>query len=431
MKNRKRWMAAAGAAILTISICMSGCGGSTGESGDGETQDEKVSVKILQFKTELSDQMNEMAQAYMDEHPEVNLEVESIISDSYDSVLKTRFASDEAPDIFNNEGHANMNLWMEHLEDLSDQAWTADIVESAREGITSDGAVYGLPLYLEGYGFLYNKDYFEEAGISEVPLTLTELEQAVKKLEDAGIPAFSVNGAEWYPNGLFLANIPLAQQEDSNAFISGINDGSRNFADDEKYQEWTGLVRLMRDHAVSDPLSTDFSTVVSDFASGKAAMIMGLNGYEPTIDEINPEMNMGIMPMPINEDAEQNDKLYVSASTYWCINKNSSDASKAASKEFLEWLVTSETGKRYVTEVFGFIPGLNSIDADEEAVGVIGTGLMEYISDEKTIPWEWMKYPDGVTTEFGGTIQKFYAGEVDENGMLEDFSKGWDKLKDE
>ena len=187
----------------------------------------------------------------------------------------------------------------------------------------------------------------------------------------------------------------------------------------------------MRDHAVSDPLSTDFSTVVSDFASGKAAMIMGLNGYEPTIDEINPEMNMGIMPMPINEDAEQNDKLYVSASTYWCINKNSSDASKAASKEFLEWLVTSETGKRYVTEVFGFIPGLNSIDADEEAVGVIGTGLMEYISDEKTVPWEWMKYPDGVTTEFGGTIQKFYAGEVDENGMLEDFSKGWDKLKDE
>ena len=65
-------------------------------------------------------------------------------------------------------------------------------MESAREGITSDGAVYGLPLYLEGYGFLYNKDYFEEAGISEVPLTLTELEQAVKKLEDAGIPPISL-----------------------------------------------------------------------------------------------------------------------------------------------------------------------------------------------------------------------------------------------
>lgn len=80
----------------------------------------KTTVKVVQFKTELSEQMNDMAEAYMEEHPDVDLQIESIISEDYDTVLKTRFANGEAPDIFNNQGYQNMTLWSEYLEDLSD-----------------------------------------------------------------------------------------------------------------------------------------------------------------------------------------------------------------------------------------------------------------------------------------------------------------------
>ena len=393
------------------------------EKGTGE----KVTVKVLQFKTELSEQMNAMAADYMKENPDVDLQIESVISSDYDTVLKTRFASGEAPDIFNNEGYNKMTLWLDNLEDLSDQPWIADMLDFTKEGITTDGKIYGMPLYLESYGFLYNKDYFEQAGIAEIPVTLTALKEAVKKLEAAGIPAFSVNGAEWYPNGVFFANVPMAQQENPTDFIRQLNEGTATFTDNKLYQDWIGLVELQRDHAESDPMSVDFSTVVSDFANGKAAMILGTNGYQPMVDEVNPELNTGLMPMPINDDAALNDKIYAAASTYWCVNKKSE--SKEAAKEFLNWLVTSETGKNYVTKEFGFIPGLKSVKADENAVGLLGVDTQKYIDAGKIAGWEWPKYPDGATVELGGAIQKFYAKEIDGPAILDSFQVSWDDMK--
>lgn len=441
-------------ALLSLSlILMTGCGGgkagdsqpsaskdveATGESktdgaekgggAAGTTETEKVTVRVLQFKTELSEQMNAMADDYMKENPHVDLKIESVISSDYDTVLKTRFASGEAPDIFNNEGYNKMMLWLDNLEDLSDQPWASDMLEFTVEGISSEGKIYGLPLYLESYGFLYNKDYFSQAGITEVPVTLTGLREAVDKLEAAGIPAFSVNGAEWYPNGVFFANVPMAQQEDPTKFISEVNEGTARFPENKLYQDWLNLVALQKAHAESDPMSVDFSTVVSDFASGKAAMILGTNGYQPMVDEVNPDLSIGLMPMPINDDPELNDKIFAAASTYWCVNKNS--ASKEAAKEFLTWLVTSETGKTYVTKEFGFIPGLKSIKADDAAVGQLGVDTQMYIDEGKIAGWEWPKYPDGATIELGGAIQKFYAGELDESGILESFQESWEDLKD-
>lgn len=239
---------------------------------------EKVTIKVLQFKTELSDQMIAMADDYMKEHPEVDLQVESVISSDYDTVLKTRFASGEEPDIFNNEGYNKMVLWMDYLDDLSDQPWVKDMLDFTKEGITSDGKIYGMPLYIESYGFLYNKDYFEQAGITEVPVTLADLTQAVELLEAAGIAPFSVLGAEWYSSGVFLANVPMAQQDNPTEFIKELNDGTAAFTDNKIYQDWMDLVTLQNNHAVSDPMSVDFGTVVSDFANEKVAIILGTNG---------------------------------------------------------------------------------------------------------------------------------------------------------
>ena len=238
------------AAVLGISLLLAACGSSAG-GGTKETataggnaaqaSGEKVTVKVLQFKTELSDQMNAMAEDYMKEHPDVDLQIESVISHEYETLLKTRFASGEAPDIFNNEGYAKMDLWMDYLEDLSDQPWVGDMLDFTKDGISRDGSIYGLPLYLEGYGFLYNKDYFEAAGIAEVPTTLTALTEAVEKLEAAGYKVFAINGAEWYPNGTFLANIPMAQQGDTDQLIAGLNDGTQTIMDNELYKDWMNL----------------------------------------------------------------------------------------------------------------------------------------------------------------------------------------------
>lgn len=45
------------------------------------------------------------------------------------------------------------------------------------------------------------------------------------------------------------------------------------------------------------------------------------------------------------------------------------------------------------------------------------------------LSWNWFKYPDGATQEFGNAIQAYIAGKSDKDKMFADFQKAWDNLK--
>ena len=66
-----------------------------------------------------------------------------------------------------------------------------------------------------------------------------------------------------------------------------------------------------------------------------------------------------------------------------------------------------------------------------EQVGEIGAEIQEYSNAGKAAGWEFQKYPDGVTTEFGNGVQMYYAGELDKDGLLDYFQQCWDELKTE
>ena len=132
--------------------------------------------------------MNELKVEFEKEYPNIKLDIQTVGGGAdYGAALKTKFASNDAPDIFSNGGDAEMEMWIDRLEDLSDQPWVNDLVDMAKEPMTKDGKVYGMPMNLEGWGYIYNKDLFEQAGITELPKTYAQLEDAAKKLEAAGI----------------------------------------------------------------------------------------------------------------------------------------------------------------------------------------------------------------------------------------------------
>ncbi|WP_054958460.1 ABC transporter substrate-binding protein, partial [Paenibacillus dakarensis] len=320
-----------------------------------------------------------------------------------------------------------LNTWLERLEDLSDQPWVDDVLDVAKEPMTKDGKLYGQPMAIEGYGFIYNKDLFEKAGITELPTTLTELEAAAQKLQEAGITPF-VNG---YQENWILANhllnIAFAHQEDPDAFVKGMNEGTEKIAGNAVFDDWIKLFDLTMKYGQQNPLTTDYNTEITTFASGEAAMTQNGNWTQVQIDGINPDLNIGFIPMPINDNAEQNDKLPVGVPNNWVVNKNSKMKDEA--KEFLNWLVTSETGKKYMTEDFKFIPAFKSIEANTEMLGDLGTDVMKYSQDGKTLSWEFNKFPDGGMNEFGSQMQGYVAGNVDKTQLFEALEQSWASLK--
>ena len=78
------------------------------------------------------------------------------------------------------------------------------IRETELDTVTIDGGVYGIPMDTQAWGVFYNKELFEQAGIEDVPKTVTELEDCVDKLNDAGITPFAAGYATEWTIGQFL-----------------------------------------------------------------------------------------------------------------------------------------------------------------------------------------------------------------------------------
>lgn len=440
MKKSKAILALVLALLLAM---LAGCGG-TDATPDAPPQDstqndqpaqnepaapsgEKKTVKVFQYKVEIADQLLALADEYMTLHPEIDLQVESVTSTDYNTLLKTKFASGEAPDIFNNQGYTEFELWKDRIEDLSDQPWVKDMAAITTEGVSDEnGHIYGLPLYLEGYNFCYNVKLFEKAGITKLPETLDELDAVCQQLEDAGIPAIINSLGSWYNMGVFGANVAVAHQPDVNAFIAGLNAGTEKFEDNEIFDQWVDLVDVMVKHTYMDPLTTSFSDQMSRMANEEAAITLCNNGAWLSFMDINPDVEVGYFNVPINNDAAYNDVLFAGVSTYWVVNKES--ASKEEAKAFLDWLVTSERGQYYLVQEFGFVSGLTSIPAPEEYVGPLSAAVADAVASGKTLGWEWSKYPAGMTEEFGVGIQKYVSGACTKQEMLEGFTKSWQDL---
>ncbi|QJC53185.1 carbohydrate ABC transporter substrate-binding protein [Paenibacillus albicereus] len=397
--------------------------GSGTDSGSGE----KVTLNIFQYKVEIADAMNRLKADYEKEHPNVTLNIETMGGGAdYGAGLKAKFASGQEPDIFNNGGNAELTTWIDKMEDLSDQPWVSDVLDTAKEPISRDGKMYGMPIGIEGYGYIYNKDLFEQAGITELPKTLTELDAAAKKLQDAGITPFSNGYQEWWVLGNHLFNVALADQDDPAALIQGLNEGKGGLAGNPVVEKWFDLFDLTMKYSNKNPLTTDYNTQVTLFASGKTAMMQQGNWTQVQIDGITPDMNIGVLPMPI-DDSEKSGNIMVGVPNNWAVNKNSKN--KEAAKEFLAWLATSETGKRYIVEEFKFIPALKSIEVtDEKVLGAIATDIMAYSKDNKTSGWYFNQMPEGLPQEVGAEMQAYVAGKVDKAGLLKNIESKWTSM---
>ena len=109
------------------------------DAGSGDSG-KPVTINIFQYKVEIADAMNRLKADYENEHPNVKLNIETMGGGAdYSAGLKAKFAAGQEPDVFNNGGKAELTTWIDKLEDLSDQPWVSDVIDTAKEPISRDG----------------------------------------------------------------------------------------------------------------------------------------------------------------------------------------------------------------------------------------------------------------------------------------------------
>ncbi|MBD0357135.1 MAG: extracellular solute-binding protein, partial [Rubrobacter sp.] len=164
----------AGAALLGTA----GCGG--GGQGQGEVI--KYFVGIAETTALERANIEIEVDRFEKQHPKYTVEREAVPTESQRDVIQTRLQSDDPPDIFGYDtgpGFGGVLAEAGLLRSLEDayknNGW--DIYDWAKQRVTYNGTLSGVPNEVEEIIVFYNKDL-----VPEVPRTLDELRQIADEL---------------------------------------------------------------------------------------------------------------------------------------------------------------------------------------------------------------------------------------------------------
>lgn len=439
--------------ISVLSACfllvgaLAGCGGSPSKAEEGKgtsnlsdgssdtskdtsaessENQEPVTLRLMQYKPEITQQMHALADEYHRQNPHVTVEVE-ILQQDYKPVLKSKINAGTMPDIFMTSGYMDNLIYKEYSYDFKDDSILDNFIESTLIPATQDGSIYGLPMLVEGYGIIYNKDIFEECGISKLPETLDELETAAKTIQEKGYTPFANGFKEvWIPSHImtkYYASEYYENQADSMSTyeFSQKIPSELSFADMSIMQQTFDCLDLVTKYGNERPVETDVSQQISLFAEEKAAMISNVSGNEASIKMINPEANIGFLPVPGN-DPDQS-KLMVDANTMYCLNKDSENFDEAYA--FLEWMFTSDYGEKFIVEECGFIPTVKGWKLPD---AMLAQEISTYMNEGRTYACAHGFYPDGYFDQSGAVLQTYVVGTNDREATNQQLDQVWKKL---
>lgn len=405
--------------ISAIALFATGC-------SNNASSEDKVTLTYFSTAT-TEDEKNTMEDAvakFEDENPDIEID-ENYPAGEYESMLRVKMAANDMPDLFDTHGWAQ-NRYGEYVADLSDMDWVEDL-DPAFEPILKDddGKIYAYPLNQAKDGLSYNATMLEEYGINP-PETFDELMEALETVKEK-------SGGEVTP--MWFAGSDkntLAQYFDQFATPLLVTDEEHNYEDEllDGSFDWTNYTYLpekLKEMQDKELLNVDVLTAqqheLNDLiAQGKVAFIVAGGGQlGPTIEELNPDIEIGVQPMPaIHEGGEQS---WIGGERHtvalWKDSKHPEEA-----KKFIEFLAQPEMAKE-VAEGTRLPSGLTNVKTDNYY-----NDYFEKYANVKVEPYfDRIYLPGGMWDVMGTTAQELLSGKMSPEEVSEKMGEEYTRLR--
>ena len=436
-------------AVIMLAALFTGCNrnanqGTTPQNNDGET-----TIRYLNFKPEIATVYDEIAKAYNKETGNI-LIVETAASGNYEQTLAAKMGTSEAPTLFQINGPKGYANWKDYCADLSNTELYKHLTDKSL-AVTVNGKVYGIPYVVEGYGIIYNKaitdKYFalkdkstefksmdEIKNFDSLKKLVEDMQKNADKLGIKGVFASTSlkTGEDWRWQ-THLANIPVYYEfNENNIDLSGEATKTINF----KYSEnFKNIFDLYINNSTTDKKVLGSKIVdesMAEFALGQCAMVQNGNWAWSQINGIDKNTvkaeNIKYLPIYIGVNGEEKQGLCIGTENFFAINSKATEQEQKAAEEFIYWLFSSETGKRFVNEQLEFIAPFDTFTDEERPKDPLAQEVIKWMNnaDVTTIPWNFTVFPSQTFKEdFGASLLQYAQGTKNWDKVKDDFTKSW------
>lgn len=354
-------------------------------------------------------------------------------------MMTTLSASGNMPNIINMG--QEFSLFQPTSCDVTDETFSELAYEGTQADVTVDGRVYGMPITIEAFGLLYNKAVLDAAvGGDFDPSTIntrTALAELLAQVDalDSTDAAIHVSGLDW-SLGAHFTNIMFSDQSSDGAerlaFIDSLRAGDADLANNEVYNGWLETLDLLLEYNqnASSPLSPTYDDATLALGLGEVGLWFMGNWALPQLLEINPDVDYGILPVPISDDPETygNTQISIGVPANLVLDcSQSTPEQQAGAVALLNWFVTDPVGQDFWVNGFKFLPIYEGIDITPE--DALSTQILDYAENGLSLQWMNNRYPAGGWQDMGASMQRYLVGNFDRADLTEAIEGYWSGLQ--
>ncbi|KEO79852.1 MULTISPECIES: ABC transporter substrate-binding protein [Paenibacillus] len=408
---------------MLVGTLLAGCGAnssgsdSSGSGGDGKTVNLKMFIAQPRLKEHYDKYINAfVAKEKKDKNIDVTVQLEMPPADNAAQILKTRLASNDAPDVFALHAVNEIPPFYKagYLEDLSGLPFVNKLMDSVKPSVTTkDGKVVAVPLETISWGYLYNKKIFKDLDL-QPPGTLTEMKAVVEKLKANNVKPFLLSYKEsWIPQ-LFVPLTAGAMMNTQNKdFIDRMNQDKGSFSE---MKSMFDIIDLVNSNGTDKALEIGGDDGSAAFASGKAAMWIQGPWFAETILKSDPKMDFGVAPLPINDDPNA---TLINLSTSTSLAVSSTSKNKEVALDFVNYVLDDKDSSAFY-EALKFNP-ISKVHTFKSYPWV--NDATEYVKAGKS--YQDPSIPQAVKDEAGKSLQSYYAGQLSQDDVIKALDKAW------
>jgi len=352
--------------VLIVLVFTGAMAFATGSQEGGGTE-ESVTLTVWEHTPQFEASLSSTLDNFMDKNPDIRVEYEIKTPDQYYALLSTSIQAGEAPDLFWTNGTATTDMAnlvnQGAIMDLSGKIDVSEYPDLAVDMMTIDGKLYGTPGATIGTrAVYYNKDMFEELGVS-VPETFSEFEQLLADLSEEDVIPVSLGGRFSWSILFHFEPILAAMHPD---WIEEAEDGEASVDEPrvidafEKMLEWGE-----KGYYGEGYLGMDEGGQLLAFSRGDAAMTITGSWNAATLQQNNPDMNIGAFQIPTRDGREPMVVTYATGFSVYSETDHPDAAVRLA-----QYLTSVESQQIWVDEL-GDVPGLPEIESDDQLVSEI------------------------------------------------------------
>lgn len=435
MKTKR--VAAMGILVAIMAAMAAGC------SNGGGSDSAKTEITIYQSKIEANEGYKKAIEAYEAAHPDVKINLEAVTGNDFGASLKAKMQSDP-PTIFSVGGFQDLKDYGDILEDVSDLELLNHALEGTTDMFTKDGKILAVPLYMEGYGFVVNRQIFEDAGVDfDSMMTFDGMKAGFDTLKSK-----IENGEmkEKYPNLEAVMEYPtkelwIAGDHDANVALTHDFTTAQEAYDSDTlagtgFADYKTMVDFQAGYTTNadntaNLNSVDYTTSLEGgLAIERVAAIKQGNWVAPAVETTDSAVLEKLDMLPYSVPGYSDGKYFVGVSGYWAIHSGATDEQKKVAKDFINWMYSDAEGKKIVVENCKFVPPYDNF-GDLKASDPLSQRIMDANAAGNTMNgWVYSGAPNTWGQQAAGVeVQKYLAGEATWEEVTKSCIAQWETMR--